>query len=470
MSSVIDPARLQTLNDRPILSGRFVLYWMQQSQRAEWNHALEFAVAEANRLHLPVVTLFAFDPNYPEANLRHYQFMWEGLVETADRLHRRRIGFVLRLGPPPELVVRLAQDAALVVCDRGYLRHQRRWRREVALHSGRRVVQVESDAVVPVDEASLRQEYAARTLRPKLLRLLDRYLTPVPSSAPRFPAHSLEIPGEDFTRPGWIDRLGLDRSVAPVTAYFRGGTSQAKLRFQHFLEQQLAGYASLRSQPQLTGGSTMSPYLHFGQISPLYLAMEVRRRAAAPADSEAYLEQLVVRRELSLNFVERCSDYDRYSGLPAWARATLERHRPDPRPAIYDLDTLEAAATSDPYWNAAMREMTGTGFMHNHMRMYWGKKILEWSPDPQTAFERALALNNRYFLDGRDPNSYAGVGWVFGLHDRPWGERPVFGTVRSMTAAGLERKCDILGYVSRIQRLIAGGGEVPPDAGGPAIG
>jgi deoxyribodipyrimidine photo-lyase len=460
MSPPIHPSRIRYLNDLPATAGRFVLYWMQQSQRADWNHALEFAIGEANRLQLPLVTVFAFTPAYPEANLRHYRFMWEGLVETAGDLHRRNVVFVLRLGSPPEVVLGLAQNAALVVCDRGYLRHQRHWRREVARLAGCRVVQVESDAVVPVDEASSRQEYAARTLRPKLQRLLHQYLQPVPSSAPRWSGRALCLAGEDFSRADWLDRLNLDRSVAPATGHFRGGAREARARFHRFLEQNLTGYSSLRNQPQLAGGSAMSPYLHFGQISPLELAIEMLRRSApAPAETAAYLEELIVRRELSFNFVEHCSEYDRYEGIPAWSRNTLERHRLDPRPVTYDMDRLEAAATHDPYWNAAMREMTATGYMHNHLRMYWGKKILEWSPDPRTAYEWSLALNNRYFLDGRDPNSYAGVGWIFGLHDRPWGERPIFGTVRAMTARGLERKCDIQGYVSRIGRLLDASGE-----------
>lgn len=456
MAEPIQPSRIQILNDLPVKAGRFVLYWMQQSQRADWNHALEFATGEANRLRLPLVTVFAFTPAYPEANLRHYRFMWEGLVETAADLRRRNVVFVLRLGSPPDVVLGLARDdAALVVCDRGYLRHQRLWRREVARLAGCRVVQVESDAVVPVDAVSNRQEYAARTLRPKLQRLLHQYLEPLPSSVPQVSGQALCLSGEDFGSADWLDRLNLDRRVPPVTRYFRGGAREARARFQRFLEQHLEGYALLRSQPQLTGSSAMSPYLHFGQISPLEMAIEVLRRSAvAPADTAAYLEELIVRRELSFNFVEQCSDYDRYEAIPAWARATLERHRVDPRPVTYDLERLEAAATHDPYWNAAMREMTVTGYMHNHLRMYWGKKILEWSPDPRTAYERTLALNNRWFLDGRDPNSYAGVGWIFGLHDRPWSERPIFGTVRIMTAAGLERKCGIQGYVRRIEHLL----------------
>ncbi|MGC1819345.1 MAG: deoxyribodipyrimidine photolyase, partial [Casimicrobiaceae bacterium] len=248
--------------------------------------------------------------------------------------------------------------------------------------------------------------------------------------------------------------LDVDRSVAPV-ARFRGGSAEAKRRLRAFLDGGLSRYAAERGEPALGQASFLAAYLHFGQVSPVEIALEVVR---ADADSEgraAYLEELIVRRELAINFIEYEPDYDRYECLPRWARNTLDRHRRDPRPHCYDADELAAAATHDRYWNAAMREMRDTGYMHNHMRMYWGKKILEWSANPEEAFATALALNNRYFLDGRDPNSYAGVAWCFGLHDRPWPERPIFGTVRSMTQGGLVRKIDADAYVASVDRLVA---------------
>ena len=177
-------------------------------------------------------------------------------------------------------------------------------------------------------------------------------------------------------------------------------------------------------------------------------------KQAADADRRAYLEELIVRRELAANFVEFESRYDDYACLPGWARATLDAHRADRRPHIYTREQLESARTHDRYWNAAMREMRDTGFMHNYMRMYWAKKILEWSSDPAAAFRTVLHLNNKYFLDGRDANSYANVAWVFGLHDRPWPERPVFGKVRYMNAKGLERKFDMAAYLRAVDALI----------------
>jgi deoxyribodipyrimidine photo-lyase len=246
--------------------------------------------------------------------------------------------------------------------------------------------------------------------------------------------------------------LRLDPSPAPVR-HHTGGTGRARSRFARFISGDLDHFADRRNDPAVDRLSGMSPYLHFGQISPLYLALQVS--GTGSPGKEAFLEELIIRRELSMNFVLYNRDYDRYRGLPGWARKTLQVHRQDPRPAVYSRAALEAAETHDPYWNAAQREMLLTGKMHGYMRMYWGKKILEWSRSPQTAFRTALYLNNTYELDGRDPNGFAGVAWCFGKHDRPWGERAVFGNVRYMNDRGLRRKFDIDRYVTRIEELAA---------------
>jgi deoxyribodipyrimidine photo-lyase len=248
-----------------------------------------------------------------------------------------------------------------------------------------------------------------------------------------------------------LARLDIDRSVPPVSA-FRGGYSQARKLLREFIDHKLDHYDERTNDPSLDFTSHLSPYLHFGQISPLEVALAV---AEAPGpNEEAFLEQLIVRRELSMNFVHYNPAYDTYDCLPDWAKATLAEHEKDPRPYIYSEDELEQAQTHDPYWNAAQLEMVRAGKMHNYMRMYWGKKILEWSPTPREAFETALRLNNRYELDGRDPNGFTGVAWCFGKHDRPWQERPVFGRVRYMNAAGLERKFKMDAYVAKVAGLV----------------
>jgi deoxyribodipyrimidine photo-lyase len=453
---MIEDTRRKRLNGREVRRGRYVLYWMQQSQRASFNPALEYAIEAANLEGLPVLVGFGLMDDYPEANLRHYRFMLEGLREVERTLAERRIKFVVRRGAPNEVAVALGEDAALVVCDRGYLRHQKAWRTDVAERLACALVQIEGDVVVPVDVASDKAEGAARTLRPKLHRVWHEYLTPVEDA--RVPRSSLDLGTESAVDLSDLDALlgtlELDRSVVPV-ARFHGGTGAARRRLREFLAARLDGYAQGRSEPGAFQCSLLSPYLHFGQISPVEIALAVRdARQGAGADRRAYLEELIVRRELAANFVHFEPRYDDYVGVPGWARATLETHRSDRRPYIYTRDQLESARTHDRYWNAAMREMRATGFMHNYMRMYWAKKILEWSAGPEAAFRTILHLNNRYFLDGRDANSYANVAWIFGMHDRPWPERPVFGKVRYMNAKGLERKFDMAAYLRAVDDLV----------------
>jgi deoxyribodipyrimidine photo-lyase len=453
--------RIAVLNDNPTRDGAWVLYWMQQSQRAHDNPALEYAVQCANRLDLPILVVFALTDNYPEANLRHYRFMLEGLAETRRLLARRRIGMTVRKGDPAAVVGALLKQSALLVCDVGYTRHQRDWRRTVSAASPCRTVAVEGDVVVPVKTVSPKAEYAARTIRPKIHKHLDQFLVPCPRYRPKRSfadgtADGLDLEDIDAI----LDDLDIDRSVSAVSSFFRGGPQTAKKRLRRFLDRHLHNYDRNRNQPQTDDISGMSPYLHFGQISPVFIALAVSDAAnGSQTDRDAYLEELIVRRELAVNFVHYAPDYDRYDCLPAWALKSLAEHAGDRRATIYDRRSLEAARTHDPYWNAAMTEMRDTGFMHNYMRMYWGKKILEWTPTPQEAYATALALNNKYFLDGRDPNSFAGVGWIFGLHDRAWFEREIFGKVRYLAASGLERKCDIGAYVDKVSALRRKAGE-----------
>jgi deoxyribodipyrimidine photo-lyase len=429
---------------------------MQQSQRAEYNHALEYAIEQANIQGRPILVLFALTDDYPEANLRHYTFMLEGLKETKQQLVSRGIQMVVRYGDPAKVVLDLGRNASMIVCDRGYLSHQRGWRQKMAKKAACRVVQVETDAIVPIQEISDKAEYAAYTIRRKINRQLDMYLKEL---APRIVSHSsLSIPVTGLELDNIqtvLDQLDIDRSVPAVPKFFKGGTSQAKNRFNYFVENCFQRYVAHRNQPKTLDVSFMSPYLHFGQVSSLYLALKIKScQDSFEEAKESYLEELIVRRELAMNFVYFNPAYDSLACLPNWAQKSLDEHKKDAREFLYSKDALENGQTHDMYWNAAMREMKISGFMHNYMRMYWGKKILEWSETPEKAYETLTAINNKYFLDGRDPNSYAGIGWIFGLHDRAWFERPVFGKVRYMTASGLERKCDIKGYVSRINQMI----------------
>lgn len=450
---MIHRSRLRTLSEHDSHAGQYVLYWMQASQRARFNHALEYAIQQANELDLPLLVAFGLMDDYPEANARHYAFMLQGLADVHARLQERGIQFVLRHGNPADVAIKLAADAALLVCDRGYTRHQKAWRDRVADESKRRVIEVESDVVVPVETVSDKQEYAARTIRPKVQRHLKTYLVPLKEAKPVRSSLDLGVHGDfDPSLPErTLARLKLERSVGPVTA-FVGGEAEAQRRLRHFVRAKLNGYAEGRNEPADAQSSHLSPYLHFGQISPVEIALAAMGAdTGAAVDKESFVEELIVRRELSMNYVNFCPDYDRYAASPAWARRSLEKHAADPRPYLYTPEHLEAAQTHDRWWNAAQTEMSRTGFMHNYLRMYWGKKILEWTRDPAEAFETTLRLNNKLFLDGRDPNSYAGVAWIYGQHDRPWGpERPIFGLVRYMNSAGLERKFDMKAYERRV--------------------
>lgn len=436
------------------------MYWMQQSQRAEWNHAFEYAVRLGNELDKPVVVGFGIMDDYPEANARHYTFMAEGLQELRDAFAERNCRLLIRRGSPEDLALELGKEAAAIVCDRGYLRHQRKWRRKVARGADCLVIQVESDAVVPVETASDKQEYAARTIRKKLMSRYEEYLEEPEPIMPKRSSLDVELEGEEISDiTGFIESMDIDHSVNPVSEHFKGGTSRAKARFHQFLEEQLTVYDDHRNQPHTDDTSHMSMYLHFGMISPCYLLDQARQRG--PGENvDAFIEELLVRRELGINFCFFQEDYyDSYKCLPDWAHTTLEEHKEDEREYIYTREEMENARTHDPYWNAAMLEMKHTGYMHNYMRMYWGKQILAWTNTPRYAYETTLYLNNKYFLDGRDCNSFTNVAWIFGLHDRAWQERPVFGKVRIMTAGGLERKFDPEKYIDKVERRT--GVEVP---------
>lgn len=467
---MIHPLRL--IRHRPAHAGngngRFVLYWMQQSQRTVDNHALAYGAQLANRAGLPLLVAFVLTDDYPQANLRHYRFLAEGLQDLSGALTRWGASFLVLSGTPPGALAPLLPLAGALVMDAGVLRHQRLWREELlrqaaGLMTGE-ITEVDTDLVVPVRVASGKLEYGARTLRPKIHRQMEEFLQdalledlgrPDPDLGRKLAAEL----GLDIRDSGSVDGLleGLhpDPSVGPVRR-FVGGQTQGASRLERFLDDRLDGYAD-RNVPGASRGSELSPYLHFGQLSPVTVIRALRsRRGDRPAgpDGEAFLEQLVVRRELAFNFVFYNTGYDRFEEMTtSWAYRTMEEHRNDLRQVQYTLEELEGARTHDPYWNAAMEEMRRTGFMHAYMRMYWGKKIMEWSPDLPRAWRWMLHLNNKYFLDGRDPNSYCSVAWCFGRHDRAWKERPVFGKLRYMNARGLERKFDMDRYVQDVERL-----------------
>ncbi len=439
-----------------------VIYWMQSAVRAGSNHALEYAIHLANYRQVPLQVCFVLVSDFPAASSRHYRFLLEGVGAAAEKLRSRGIPFSLHQGDPRTVIRTLARHASTVVTDRGYTRILRDWRRSLAESINCPLVEVDTNAVIPVETASPREEYSAATFRRKIRESRDAFLTTLSHQdywmADRLAPGDSTFPSEqelrDFTESDPDDSGGQPP----------GGEDRAREALQDFLEERLLQYNELRNVPDRDWTSRLSPYLHFGQISPIEIALRAKEFAEHHQDpkitesTESFLEELIVRRELAINFVWYNRDYDRFSALPDWARRTLHEHSGDNRPALYTARQLENAETQDPYWNAAQRQMVESGRMHGYMRMYWGKKILEWTQDPEDAYSIALEMNDRWQLDGRDPNGYAGVAWCFGKHDRPWAERPVFGMVRYMNDNGLKRKFkEIDRYVRRWTDSVTGG-------------
>jgi deoxyribodipyrimidine photo-lyase len=421
---------------------------MQASQRTDFNHALEYAIEQANEYNQPLLTVFCLMDNYPHANASHYRFMLQGLFEVSESLNKQGVGFAVYKKDPQQMIPALSEDASMTIVDRDYQRNQIEWRRAVAGSINCPLVQVETNVIIPVETVSQKEEYSAGTIRPKIHRILSDYLVPLRNRHVKRRFDNIGFGDTDLSN---INRAvnGLhlkNHDLQEIS--FRGGTSSGRQLLRKFILNDLEVFASQRNDPAFDRLSNMSPFLHFGQLSPLEIALEVLKTESSSVES--YLEELIVRRELSMNFAFYNSNYDNIECLPRWAKETLDLHASDPRDYVYTIRELENSRTHDRYWNAAQREMTRTGKMHGYMRMYWGKKIIEWSDSPEEAYRICIELNDKYELDGRDPNGYAGVAWCFGKHDRAWKEREIFGKVRYMNANGLRRKFDIESYVQRV--------------------
>lgn len=363
-----------------------------------------------NAVGKPLVVFFAPVPFYPQANLRHYRFLNEAIPGIASGFARKSIGFVLRRLPDQSLL-RFCDEVrpSLIVGDENPLREPESWREKATKKLRVPLWTVDADVIIP-SKVLTKAEYAARTIRPKLRAQLSAFLV-----APRNPAahvkwtkpRSLQsLPVDCDITEGW----SLDRSASPVS-HWRGGANDALRALSNFVERKLRGYATGRNKPELDRTSRLSPYLHFGHISPITVALAVQKADAPRADKEAFLDQLLTWRELAINFVRFHSDYDNFECAESWAHRSLAKHAGDPRPVLYSERQLEQAETHDPLWNAAQMQTVNTGWMHNYVRMYWAKKVLEWSPSAAEAYRVAVYLNDKYELDGRDPNGYAGIAW-----------------------------------------------------------
>ena len=438
--------------------GEFVLYWMQTTHRLEDNWALRLATIEADRIGKPLLIHHGLDPHYTHASARFHAFVMQGakdLAEQAEALGLTyRFALRRRRSDDHRLVDRLAGRACVVITDQFPTAGVAERAARVAARVNCRVIAVDSVGVVPAASFH-KEEYAARTIRPKLAKLLDLSLESVEDRAPQrampdavlrsFDGAWVDIARCDIARE--VASCEIDHAIAAVP--LRGGTVAARDRLHRFASDGLQAYSERRRNPSDdVGSSRLSPYLHFGMISPLEV-VTVARDAASTAESDAFLNEMLTWRELSLNFCLRNPAYASLSALPDWTQRSMHAHADDERPVTYTLEQLERAETHDDIWNAGQRELVETGQMHNVVRMLWGKSVLTWAPTYADALAWLIHLNNKYGLDGRDPNSFAGIQWCFGKFDRPFAKRPVWGTIRPMSLARAHAKYDMTGYLAR---------------------
>jgi deoxyribodipyrimidine photo-lyase len=453
--------RIQRLNQARFRSNaKYVLFWAQMNRRVDFNHALAYAAQLANEAVLPLLFYEGLTCSYPFASDRFHTFILEGVPDTERRLRELGIGYVFHLrrkrSDPDDALYRLARDAAAIVTDDYPTFIARCHNARIPAKVDIPYYAVDSSCIVPMRQFEKR-EYAAYTIRPKIRKLLPRYLTAAPAiSVRRKFSGRLPDVGTRVTRsniPELVASCEIDHSVRPALEV-RGGAIEGKRHLERFLHGGLHRYAGSHNEPSAKATSGLSPYLHFGHISSLQVALAVQEYADAhKLVADEFLEELIIRRELAFNFACFTQDQESLDCLPDWARKTLAKHSKDKRDPLYIRAQFEHCATHDPLWNAAQKELLCCGKIQGYYRMYWGKKIIEWSATPEEALGTMIYLNDRYALDGRDPNTYANILWCFGLHDRPWMERPIFGQVRYMSYDGMRRKTDVDAYVRSVECL-----------------
>ncbi|HET9314563.1 MAG TPA: deoxyribodipyrimidine photolyase [Vicinamibacteria bacterium] len=481
-------ARLRRLNAHPTrASGEYVLYWMQAFRRLHHNHALDYALRCADELARPLVVYEGLRLDYPWASARLHRFVLEGMQDNAREAARAGVNYwpfvETRRSPARGLVARLASRAALVVTDDFPCFLVPDQSQAVARRVSVPVWAVDSNGVVPL--ALLQPAVsAAAHLRPRIHKAFAEAWAHRATARPRFSdvaRRPVEAPFETWRADdldAFVRTLPIDHAVAPV-AETPGGARAARARLRAFVTRRLRGYAESRSQPSAPDdghASGLSPYLHFGHLSIEQVAAEVlastggwsvddlqidargRREGffSDDADVNAFLDEALTWRDVGFqwHWTRRKDAASLEAALPAWALATLRAHARDRRAFTYTLEEWEAGETHDPLWNAAQRELVATGVIHNYLRMLWGKKVIEWSRTPAEAYRTLVHLNNKYALDGRDPNSYTGILWCFGLFDRPWApERPVLGTVRYMSSENTARKFRVQPYLEYVRAL-----------------
>lgn len=446
-SANIRPERYRARNTHAAIAPQGpVVYWINRDMRLADNWALLHAqdVARAHNRELHIV--YNIVPNYLGGGRRQWEFKKAALQELEEAAHEKGIEFSVVLGEEKALQDFFhKQQAAYIVTDFCPLRISQKWVKHIASSVSVPFDEVDAHNIVPCWIASPKQEFGAYTLRPKIRKVLGMYLE-------EFPRLTSMTHEESFVSVDWhrLERsLVLDEEIVPVD-WIHSGEKAAHRALKRWIEKEIVGYDEARNDPNEDAQSNLSPYLHYGMIAPQRVALEVRHSAAPMKDREAFLEELIVRRELSDNFCFYNPYYDSEQGFPAWAQKSLQEHAKDTREYLYTLGQFRHAHTHDELWNAAQREMVHTGKMHGYMRMYWAKKILEWTKSPKEAMHIAITLNDAYELDGRDPNGYAGIAWsIGGVHDRAWFDRPIFGKIRYMNANGAKKKFDVEKYIQK---------------------
>ena len=425
-----------------------VVYWMQRDLRVEDNWALLYAQREALERQTDLIVVFCLVETFLHASGSMFQFMVSGVLRVQKKLQSLNIPFLVLEGDPVAQIPTFVREinAGLLVTDFNPLHLIKQWKEGVRNAIRIPFMEVDAHNICPVRNISEKQEYSAFTLRKKINRRLGEFLTEFPTLQ-RMPRSGKNYPPSPIAhRSSPIAHRSSPIAHHPSPIAHRLPEEQ----LAHFIANTLSRYPQERNDPNLEGQSGLSPYLHFGQLSAQRVALEVNKAEVPPEAKQAFLEELIVRRELADNFCFYNDQYDRFEGFPAWGQRTLNLHRQDSRQVIYDISLFEKAQTHDLLWNAAQMQLLQTGRMHGYMRMYWAKKILEWTPSPEEALAIAIYLNDSCSLDGRDPNGYAGIAWsIGGLHDRPWKERPVFGTIRYMNEAGCRRKFNVDAYCSK---------------------
>jgi len=442
--------RIYHINNLNYISGN-ICYIMSRDQRVNNNWALQFALEQAERNKTGVCVIFALQDEFLNASSDIFNLMLSGLKDTKQQLAKLKLPFYLLKGRHSEIIPQFVKDFSIgmLVGDFDPLKIKRSWQKEINSAINIPFIEIDAHNIVPARIASPKLEYAAYTIRTKIKKVLYQYLFELPKY-PELRENIMEnINISDFS---YIHNKLLEKDLKHKYDIILT-EKEAENTLQEFIQNRLNQYDKYRNYPNINAVSELSPYLHFGKISAQKAAFDIFYSEAEQVNKDKFLEELIIRRELSDNFCLYNENYDNFDGFNLWAKDTLNKHRDDPREPLYELEVLENSASHDPLWNAANNQMKQTGKMHGYLRMYWAKKILHWAATPELAIEYAIYLNDKYSIDGRDPNGYAGIAWAIGgTHDRVWFERTIFGKVRYMSYESQIKKYDYREYLKKYSK------------------